>query len=139
MPPGMLAGRRSGFGLTASGRQQIERLIPVVSRLKIERIYASPLERTQQSAALLAEPLRLPVETADQLNELDYGDWTGKSFEELDKTPEWARYNEFRSGTRIPAGELMLQTQARVKRELEAAETAWLAATERLETEIAAG
>lgn len=47
------------------------------------------------------------------------GEWTGLSFEELEQRPEWRRFNTVRSLTRIPAGELMLQTQARMVSELE--------------------
>ena len=37
---------------------------------------------------------------------------------DLDGREEWRRYNAFRSGVRIPGGELMIETQARMVRTL---------------------
>jgi probable phosphoglycerate mutase len=48
------------------------------------------------------------------------GEWTGLSFDQLDARNEWRRFNTVRSMTRIPGGELMLETQARIVTELEA-------------------
>lgn len=47
------------------------------------------------------------------------GEWTGLSFAQLDARPEWRRFNSVRSMARIPGGELMLETQARIVAELE--------------------
>lgn len=41
------------------------------------------------------------------------------AFAELDRREDWRRFNQFRSGTRAPGGELMIETQARMIRELE--------------------
>lgn len=48
------------------------------------------------------------------------GEWTGLSFAQLDARPEWRRFNTVRSMSRIPGGELILETQARIITELEA-------------------
>lgn len=40
-------------------------------------IYASPLGRTLRTARIIAEPLRLPVQTLDALIDIDYGQWQG--------------------------------------------------------------
>jgi broad specificity phosphatase PhoE len=47
------------------------------------------------------------------------GEWTGVSFDQLNTHTEWRRFNTVRSLTRIPGGELMLETQARMVGELE--------------------
>jgi probable phosphoglycerate mutase len=80
----------------------------------MHRIYVSPLDRAQQTAQLLAADLKLPVHTADALQEVDFGDWNGKSLLEIERTGAWSQFNRFRSGTRAPGGELLLEIQNRV-------------------------
>jgi broad specificity phosphatase PhoE len=53
------------------------------------------------------------VRIAPELDEIDFGDWTDRSFEELDGLERWRRFNQFRSGTRSPNGESMIEVQAR--------------------------
>lgn len=40
--------------------------------------------------------------------------------DELERNPNWRRYNEFRSGTRAPGGELMIDVQHRMVVRLQA-------------------
>lgn len=114
LPDGLLGGRTFDFGLSAAGRTQILGLRLLLWPEKIERIYASPLKRTQESAHLLARDLGVPVQTVDDLNELNFGAWSGQAFENLDRQQDWNEFNSFRSGSRIPNGELMLEAQTRV-------------------------
>ena len=51
---------------------------------------------------------------APELDEIDYGDWTGLSMEQLSARPHWQAFNSIRSCTRIPGGELISEVQARV-------------------------
>ncbi len=104
---------RSGLGLNLAGREQLEPLVARLRRQPIMGLYSSPLERTRVTAEPIARALGLSVQIAHELNELDFGDWTGRSFDELAPDPDWRLYNVFRSGTRMPGGEDMLQVQAR--------------------------
>jgi probable phosphoglycerate mutase len=54
------------------------------------------------------------VTIAPQLDEIDYGEWTGQSFDDLRGIAQWRDFNSLRSCTRIPGGELMIEVQARV-------------------------
>src|SRR5208283_4409368 len=56
--------------------------------------------------------LRIIEEPA--FGEVNFGDWQGRDFPELEHDPRWRLFNTFRSGTRAPGGESMLETQARV-------------------------
>jgi probable phosphoglycerate mutase len=67
-----------------------------------------------QSACILAAGFGLPVEIAPALDELDYGEWTGRSFEELKPDPRWSRWNSRRGSSRPPGGESMRSLQKRV-------------------------
>jgi ribonuclease H / adenosylcobalamin/alpha-ribazole phosphatase len=55
----------------------------------------------------------MEIQTEDALDEIDFGDWTGCSFAELDGNPDWTRWNECRSRARCPGGESMVEAQAR--------------------------
>lgn len=112
-----LAGRSAGISLGEAGRAQAERLGQRMRGENISDIYTSPRERTQETAAAIASAcgLRSP-EVADALDEVDFGDWSGKTFDVLDGDPLWRRWNALRSLSRTPAGETMLDVQARVVR-----------------------
>ncbi len=114
-----MVGRMPGIGLGQEGRQQLAGLCRRLQGIEAEAVYASPLERAAQTAAALGEALGLPVTTEEELIELDYGDWTGRTVEELASEPLWAAWNSFRSGTRVPGGETMMEVQARALRLIE--------------------
>jgi probable phosphoglycerate mutase len=108
-----LAGTASGTPLTARGREQVQRLADRLSKASIAAVYTSPLERTRATADAIAAPHGLAVCVEPSLGEVEAGEWTGLSFEQLDPTPEWQRYNRFRSVSRPPGGELLVHVQQR--------------------------
>lgn len=114
-----MAGRLPGFPLNSAGVAQVEALARRLSGAPVHAIYSSPLERTVQTATPLARVLNLEVQTRAGLNELDFGDWSGRTLEELDQYPLWKAFHVFRAGVRIPGGELMIELQARAAAELE--------------------
>jgi probable phosphoglycerate mutase len=77
-------------------------------------VYASPLERAQETAAPIAERLDLPVQREDGLLECDFGDWTGAQLRELAKLPEWRTVQRWPSGWRFPGGESFVELQLRM-------------------------
>src|SRR4029077_3586079 len=56
----------------------------------------------------------LDIEFHDDLIELDFGEWTGASFESIRADPRWQAWRTQRSLARIPGGENMRQVQRRV-------------------------
>ena len=116
VPSGVLAGRQPGVHLHPDGRDQAERSATRLAREPVQAIYASPLERTQETAQIIAQRLNLQLRTEPALLEVDFGDWTGERYDDFDSDGDWPRFNMFRSGTRIPGGELMLETQTRIVR-----------------------
>jgi broad specificity phosphatase PhoE len=109
-----LAGRDDNVHLSAAGRVQGQRLAHSLRRRGIGKIYSSPQPRARETAEFLAELLGDSVKIAPQLDEIDYGEWTGRSFEELRRLAQWRDFNSLRSCTRISGGELMIEVQARV-------------------------
>jgi broad specificity phosphatase PhoE len=113
-----LAGQRAGLMLNESGRAQVEALVATLHEVPIDAVASSPLERTMQTAEPIARDHGLNVCAMPDLLEFDVGEWTGRTFAELDPTPEWRRFNAFRSATGAPAGETMLDVQHRAVRGL---------------------
>ena len=108
-----IAGWEPGIHLNEQGRAQGERLAARLAGAPIAAVYTSPLERARETAAPIAARLGLEVEVDVGLGEVQFGEWTGRTLEELSAVPEWRRFNSFRSGTRVPGGELLLEVQAR--------------------------
>jgi ribonuclease H / adenosylcobalamin/alpha-ribazole phosphatase len=120
LPPGVLAGRLPGAALSDEGCQQILRTAERLARAGgIGAVHCSPLERTSETAGIIADRLGLTPVSTNALMEIDFGAWTGRSFEELDILEDWRRWNHFRTGTRPPGGETMLEAQARALRHIE--------------------
>lgn len=103
-----------GVRLSPAGHEQARALAARLSHLPIRSIYSSPLDRTRETARPLAERLNLEVQILEAIQEIDFGDWTGLTLDALAKLPAWRAWNAFRSGTRAPGGESMLEAQARI-------------------------
>lgn len=114
----LIAGRTPGVHLSPLGHEQASHMAGRVARLPIAAIYTSPADRTRETADHLARRLNLPVEILENLNELDFGEWTGRSIGELRSVERFGQWNGFRSGTRMPGGETMLEIQARLVGEM---------------------
>jgi broad specificity phosphatase PhoE len=108
-----IAGWTPAIQLNPLGLREVAALSERLANCGAQHIYASPLDRTRATAQLLAETLACPISVCEELGELQFGDWTGKCFDELADDAHWQRFNRFRSGTRIPNGETMLEVQAR--------------------------
>src|SRR5215212_2773666 len=80
-----LAGRTSGVHLNAEGGVQAEALARRLGEVAVSAIYSSPLERALETAAPIAADQGVPVIEAPGLLEIDFGDWTGKTLQELDQ------------------------------------------------------
>ncbi len=114
-----ITGRRSGVHLNAAGREQARQLAVRLSRLEFAALYSSPMERAVETAEPLAQLTGLPVQIREGISEVDFGDWSGLTLTQLADLPAWRRFNTFRSGQRIPGGEMMAEVQARMVGEIE--------------------
>ena len=110
----VLAGRMPGVGMTERGRAEIAAQAERLAVEKIAAIYASPLQRTRESAEIVAVRLGLPIEFRDDLIELDFGEWTGATFDSIRADPRWQAWSTQRSLAAIPGGESMRAVQQRV-------------------------
>jgi probable phosphoglycerate mutase len=114
-----LAGRLPDVHLNPQGKAEADRLADALAESGIRRILSSPLERTRETAEPLGRRLQIPVEISEEVMEVDFGEWNGAELNALQGNTHWARYNAYRSGTRIPDGELVIEIQSRFVRKLE--------------------
>src|SRR5215212_7645751 len=92
----ILCGRMPGVSLGEEGRAQARRVAERLARERIAAIHTSPLQRAQETAAPIGERLNLAPEVRDAINEIDLGDWSGRSFSDLHSDPRWRSWNDAR-------------------------------------------
>ncbi|MFH5923586.1 histidine phosphatase family protein [Roseomonas xinghualingensis] len=114
----VLCGRMPAVNLGELGRRQADALADRLGGERISAIYTSPLERARETAAPIAQRIGLHPQASDPITEIDFGRWTGRSFDSLGSDPDWTRWNESRSTARPPGGESMGEVQSRVTGEL---------------------
>jgi broad specificity phosphatase PhoE len=110
----VLYGRMPGVHLNAAGREQAESLARgLLTRYQLSEVVSSPMERALETAGPIAQAASLEVVVDDAFNEIDFGSWIGKRFGELHESDHWRRYCRFRTTTRPPGGESMMDVQSR--------------------------
>jgi probable phosphoglycerate mutase len=109
----LMTGHDAGVHLNPTGRDQAASLATRLGRTQLAAIYASPLERTRETAQSIADARGLRVQIDPRFMEVDYGDWTGRRFVDLAADEQWQLYNRFRGVTRPPNGESLLDIQQR--------------------------
>lgn len=109
-----LAGRSDGVHLNARGRHEARRLAAWLARHQIASIYSSPRERAVETALVLGEARALTPQTCGNLDEIDFGDWTGATFDALADDAGWRVWVDRRSAARPPHGETIVDVQRRI-------------------------
>ena len=110
----MLSGRAPGIDLSDQGRDQAKALGERLAGLPVAVVYASPIERTTQTAEAVAQHHGLTVQPLPGVIEADYGDWTGGQLSELAKTDLWKTVQRAPSRARFPGGESLAEMQTRM-------------------------
>jgi probable phosphomutase (TIGR03848 family) len=117
----ILPGRAKGLHLSDDGTAQARAAAERIAQLdRVHAVYASPLERTRETAAPIGRAADLPVRTAKGLLECDFGEWTGKRLANLRKKPEWSTVQHRPSIFRFPGGESFAEMQLRIWNQMEA-------------------
>ena len=111
----VLPGRAPGLHLSAAGRAQAETAAGRIGALDdVRAVYASPLERAQETAAPIAGATGRRVRTVEGLNECDFGTWTGRKLADLRRLAAWRQVQNVPSGFRFPGGESFAEMQTRI-------------------------
>ena len=116
-----LPGRAPNLHLSDEGKSQAEMVAKEIEKssssflgTKVSAVYASPMERTQETAKPIAKTLTLRVRTLQGLNECDFGDWTGRRLRDLSKLKSWSTIQKQPSSFRFPNGESFTEMQNRM-------------------------
>lgn len=66
--------------LSDRGREQVARVAERLAALQPTAIYSSPLGRAMSTAEVISKATGLEIVTLDDLREMNYGGWEGRSF-----------------------------------------------------------
>ncbi|OWK28738.1 putative phosphoserine phosphatase 2 [Sphingomonas dokdonensis] len=114
----MLTGRGGDHPLAPIGAAQARW---AAERLRdVTLVHTSPQRRTRETAAVIGAAFGQEPGVVDALNEVDFGDWTGRVIADLDGDPVWDHWNASRSSAQAPNGERMTDAVARAVVHLEA-------------------
>jgi broad specificity phosphatase PhoE len=110
-------GGRIDMELSPRGHEQANALAAYLHRKPMDVIYASPMRRVQQTLAPLIvngfpKPVILP-----ELREVDFGDWTGLSWDEVKSRFQISAFQwlDQLEAARIPKAECTRTFRARIK------------------------
>ena len=103
--------------LLPGAEASIRRLAETVAGYDPEIFYTSPLKRARQTAALIRARVRRPVRVSHLLREMAFGQWEGRTAEELIAAKDPAYLDWLQGGAmRPPGGESFDQFSRRLER-----------------------
>jgi len=112
---GKLAGWTPGVHLNDEGKAQAQALGQRLADAPIKHLYASPLERTMETAQAIAQHHPgIPLEENTDIAEVRYGDWQGQKIADLSRRKMWQVVQEYPSRAYFPNGETMRGVQNRI-------------------------
>ena len=115
-----LAGWTAEVHLNDHGRAQAVALGEFLSKRTIHALYASPLERTVETAqAVLQYHPHLQLQLLEDVGEVRYGTWQGQELGKLSQRKLWRNVQMVPSRVRFPQGETMRGAQMRAVDALE--------------------
>jgi alpha-ribazole phosphatase/probable phosphoglycerate mutase len=90
-----MAGRYCGHSdpdLNAQGRAQLTRLSRLLAEEMLDTVYSSDLRRAASTAEAIVAARNIPQGLRPALREINFGDWEGLSWEEIERLdPEYAQ------------------------------------------------
>lgn len=108
-----LTGWMPDIHLTEEGIRQAEATAERLADVSLKAVYSSPIERTMETAEVIARRVGLKVRKRRALGEVHYGKWTNRPFKALRNTKLWPIVQSYPSGARFPDGENLWETQTR--------------------------
>jgi probable phosphoglycerate mutase len=117
---GKLAGWLPGVHLNEEGTAQATALGKRLASSPLQQLYASPLERTMETAAAIQQHHpHLTIVPYDAIGEVRYGDWEGMSLATLRTRKMWQVIQEYPSRAYFPNGETLRGVQQRIVNAIE--------------------
>jgi probable phosphomutase (TIGR03848 family) len=115
-----LGGWTPGVHLDEAGQGQAAATAERLASLPLRAVYASPLERTMETARAVARPHGLSVRRRKGIGEGDYGDWTDQPLGQLRRRKLWSTIQATPSRVTFPGGESIRGAQGRAVDTVEA-------------------
>ncbi len=119
----VLAGRNEGLPLNARGRAEAAALAEALQAIPIACVYTSPRDRALETAAAVARGHALSPIILPELDEVDFGMWTGRTLDQLSSEPGWRAFNASRETAGAPGGERLAEVRVRARRLLDRVRT----------------
>lgn len=119
---GVLSGRISGVHLSSAGESQAQELITRLGKFKVSSLRISPLERCAETINPWWDAIGknhnrgVSILKDENLNEVDYGRWSGKKLAILSRHKLWQTVQNNPSAMYFPSGEGLAQMQTRAMR-----------------------
>lgn len=114
-----LTGWMEGVHLTEEGIEQARIAADGLAHVDFDAIFASPIDRTLETARAIAERQGKKVRTRKGIGEVRYGKWTNRPLKSLMKTKLWEQVVHQPSSVRFPDGESLREVQTRAVTEIE--------------------
>lgn len=108
----VLSGRTTGVALNPAGRDEASALARALAGAGVGAILSSPQRRTVETAAILARALGPNPQVDPALDEIDFGEWSGRDFADL-SGDAWDLWNTARATAPTAGGETMAAATAR--------------------------
>lgn len=108
-----LSGRIGGISLGEEGRSLSEATAARLADVKLKAVYASPIERTWETAEIIGSRHGLSPVAEEGLIEVDYGTWSGRTLKSLSKLKAWRVVQTTPSRMTFPEGESIADAQRR--------------------------
>ena len=88
--------------LSKEGRDEVKKMAKVFKKFELKNIVHSPLVRAKETASFINEQLNLPMTAKEDLQEMDFGEWSAEA-----KVEHWDQYRSefYGSGKPPPGGE----------------------------------
>jgi probable phosphoglycerate mutase len=116
---GKLAGWLPDVHFNDKGHLQAQAVAALFDEVKLKAVYASPLDRTMETARPLAEAQKLEIIETPGIGEIQFGTWEGKRLKVLRKRKLWPVVQHNPSLARFPKGESFTEAQSRAVAEIE--------------------
>jgi probable phosphoglycerate mutase len=112
-----LAGRLPGVPINAEGRREAERVAAMLAGVLLAYVVASPMERTVETAEIIARDHALAVEQDERLIESGLGPWEGMWVDDIAaRYPgEWRAWRDDPSSVRLPGVEPVTEIADRME------------------------
>jgi broad specificity phosphatase PhoE len=107
--------------LNDTGLRQARAAAECLKDMDFEAFYSGPLQRSYDTASAIAEPHGASVQLLSNLQDIDYGEWTGKTVDQVREAfPEiFQTWRNDPAQVTFPGGESLRDASARVQRGFE--------------------